>query len=552
MSEREKRLATFLGIAVAGLVGWRVVWPAVRNATVEMANENRRLQDDILDLQDDLDSIGVYQDAYKEYLARTGNTNPDVVRDNMHAKLMALTRAANLSDVTVTPKRPGEYKTPGKRRRKTDIRTVGFTIRGDGQLKQTVEFLKSFYELPYVAQITDLKIVPKRSRRSRRGPKGPDLVSMTATIESLVPPTDPLHEINPELLTAVDSVTMHGGKEYAMIWKRDPFKEYVKPPPPPVRRPDPPKQPVKRPDPPKQPIKRPDPPPPPPPPVGDPERTLKQVRMTLLYGVDEVLVVNPGNGSSEYVGIGDQLDGGEVLMVHSLGPITRREDEKIRFYPLGMKLAYCVEIDQAGDQYPEVVYAFDEVKDDLIPPEPEKPMEPDDEDDDDEDAQEDERRDPVKPPGPKPSSGKSPTVKPSLVAPSSAKPSSARPGVGKVDSALPRAKSPNPKPGAVVPKVRPVRRPSRDRRAGGSPRSSVLFFTRPFGLQSSTIKVLGNGAMPDPKLLNRVGRKTLADVIRSTQNRGTTRATAANRARKVRPGRNTGRSGPAIDKKTQR
>lgn len=544
MSGREKRLALFLLVAVGGIGGLRVVWPAIQGATVKVADDNRELEEEIFDLEDDLESVVIYQDAYKDYLARTGSTNPDVVRDNMHGKLMELTRRAKLADVTVTPKRPGDFKPVGSRR-KTEIKTVGFTVRADAKLDQAIGFLQSFYELPYIAQITDLKLVPKTSRRSSRGPKGPELVNMTATVQALIPPADPLGVINPELLQQPDSRAIEGGKDYAMIWRRDPFKEYVPPPPPPP--PPPKKQERPKPPPPKK-QERPKPPPPPPPPppkpVGDPQRTLKQVRMTLLYGYDEALVVNPGNGSSEYVGVGDQLDGGEVLMVHSLGPITRREDKKIRFYPLGQKLAGCVEIDQAADKYPEVVYAFDEVRDELIPPEPEEEQEPEEAeepqqgDEPDDGAQQDEDE---KPAGDNPK----PDVKPSGTAkPPIRQPTNTNAGKPKVRPAGP----------AVGNSQTNANSASRTNRSGAqtSATSAVLSRFNPFGLQSSPVKPHTKGVMPDPKLLINSEKKTLADVIRSAQNRGTTNAPAANRARKSRPRRNAGRPNPTADKKTQR
>ncbi len=567
MSGRERRLATLLGIAVGGLVAVQVVWPAIRGATMDVAEQNEDLADKIHGLQDELDSIGVYQDAYKEYMARTGSTDPSIVRDNMHGELMELTRQAKLTDVTVTPKRPSDYKPPDSRR-KSEIKSIGFTVRADGQLQQTIGFLKSFYELPYVAQITDLKLVPRSKRRSSRGPQGPDLVNMTATIEALVPPTDPLQAINPKLLEQPESVTLHAGKEYAAIWNRAPFKEYVPPPPPPP--PPPPKRETKpkprpRPDPPKVKPKPTPPPPPPPKPVGDPQRTLKEVRMTLLYGYDEVLVVNPGNGDKEYVGVGEELDGGEVLMVHNLGPITRREDEKVRFYPIGQKLSGCVEIDKAMSDYPEVVYAFEQVREELIPPEPEEPEKVEKPIPDKQDVKQKDGKAPDKQKGGKADPRISPPPVTGRPAPGTA-PKSSQPGDAKTvakttttkNSSASMPTNPTSKPAARpagpaatrTPAARPTTAPrSRTGRnpqaspttPASAPARSLSVTASPFRLQSSPALPKRQGTFADPKLLVRKAKKTLADVIRSTPKRGTNSATSANRARKSRPKQNTQR-----------
>lgn len=344
MADREKKLIAMFAIAAVVAGGWVVVRPALRRYVFDVSEANQRLLSEVGLLQDQLQAVSVHQDVYRDYLARTGTTDVSVVRDRAHARLLKMTVMSRLHGVTVTPKKSTAYVPHGERRR-SDVNRVAFAVRGDGSLENAIGFLKSFYELPYIGQMTDVSITPQQKSST---------VSLSTTIEILVPPSDPLHEIDATRLVSHESFIQHAGNSYASIWQRKPFNEYVAPVMPNSRSnkghsatgelaqvgndsslktgrkanvPEPPRP------------------------------SSKTVRMTLLYGYDEVMIVDTKSGMTEYVGIGSELDGGEVVMVHALGAVTKRDREH-RFYPLGMKLDQSMPMSVVAERFPEVIHAL--------------------------------------------------------------------------------------------------------------------------------------------------------------------------------------------------
>lgn len=355
MNKREKILAIIVLVGGGGAGLWRFAVPAVREYVFAVGEENERLVNERDDLLDDLEAIVETQQVYRELLERTGGTDAIEVQNAVKARLDELIGASRFTKQTLTPRSPTDYRAPGVRK-KSGIKRVVFGFKADGTLRSMIDFLESFYELPYIAQVTELKLSPIARSRGRN--KNSETVRMTAKIETLILPLHPVGEVNPELLNQPPDHVKHGGRRYAMIADRDPFNEYVKPKPPQPRKKDPPKTVAT--------VTRPPPPPPPPQPVGDRDRTRKFVRMVLSYGdeangIDEVYVYNSKDQTKEYVRVGDQLDGGEVMLVHPLGPVTHRKNGDRWFYPVGKLLSESVKFEETGevrDVYPEVVYVY--------------------------------------------------------------------------------------------------------------------------------------------------------------------------------------------------
>ncbi len=363
MNKREKTLALIVGLSAAAYGGKVVVWPVIEESVLGIADQNDELRAELEERSVALDDIIPYRDSYRDLMARTGATKPADVQNALHTSLTNLIAKAGLSAKhRISPRNITDYKPPNLKNKKAGIKLVRFNVTAEGKLDALMGFLKSCYELSYVLQITEFKLDPPSTRDSK---KKVDDVKMTASVEALVPPANKTSEVNIKLQTQPERHVKHSDYEYALVSARKPFTEYVEPPKPPVRRPDPPKPPERTVEAPV--VTPPEPEPdPPPPPVDDPNRNTKFVRMVMMHDdMHEVFVVNTGDNTSEYVGLGDKLDGGDVVLVHPLGAAARRDDGSTRLYPIGKRLADCLPIEDAAMQYAEVAYAYDKIKDTL-------------------------------------------------------------------------------------------------------------------------------------------------------------------------------------------
>lgn len=337
MTQRERRIGVVLAVLGGAVVLWRVALPAFETTVLAVGRDNVKLREQLDDLEDKYNRVDKVRQVYRDFVERTGGTNADEVATALHSALNRLVNEARLKDARISPKKSSPD-------RKTGIHLVKFTVHGKGTLQSIVSFMEKCYELPYLGRFTQLKITPPSKRKRTRG----GTVEISTTFEIMVLPRHRASLIRDEskLEQPTEYVKHRRDADYALIWERKPFTEYVPPKPPPVERPTV----VKKGD---------DPPPPPPPsPIGDPQRNVKMIRMAMAYGIGEVLVANTRTEQTEYVAIGEQLDDGEVLLVHPLGAVTRREKGEVLVYPVGELLADSVTMGNAGRCCPELIFAY--------------------------------------------------------------------------------------------------------------------------------------------------------------------------------------------------
>jgi hypothetical protein len=332
MTTREKRLATVVGVAAVVGIAVKVVYPVAVKPWFDVEAEITGLQDELFDLQAQRDRIDDALLDYKHLVERTGSTDPEKVKNALHNKLEEMLRHAGLEsrESRVTPKRPSQD-------RKTGVYTVSLTIATEGKLQRVIEFLEKCYELPQVSRFKDVKLSPA-GKKGRQ--KETDLVKLSATFETQLLPRHPSARglIDFGSLVQPPELIKHAGDSYAMIWKRQPFNEYVKDKPvrtaedKPEREPDPAEEPMR-----KASKSR-----------GDPNRSDKYVAGVLRGGTHELMVVHKRRKTREYVAQGDQIDGGRLLYVHPLGGIVRKGDGDY-FYELGSLLSEAVPVRDAVD-----------------------------------------------------------------------------------------------------------------------------------------------------------------------------------------------------------
>jgi hypothetical protein len=340
MNQRERILVIAIVLAGGGIFAWKVAYPTWVQPMFRFDEQIARLETRRDDLEYQLAKMEQARETFRDYVHRTAGTDEKEVGDRFTSKLNELLKQCRLEEVKVSPK-------AGSTDRKTGLVTLSYGIRAEGPLEQAILFLKSFYELPYVARFRSLKLAPKKQTRRRRGqPEESDIVTVDGTIDVKVLPAvfvvrDPAAE-QPSRL--VKYQTDH----YALIWQRRPFTRPVEEEPDRVAEtPTRPREPRT---------------PPRPGWAGDPKRNQKRIAGCWATA-GEVTVVNTASKLREYVRVGEELDGGELLMVHPYGALVHRTEgnqKRAYLYPLKERLADAVPIEEAADrpQLRAVAYRF--------------------------------------------------------------------------------------------------------------------------------------------------------------------------------------------------
>ena len=153
MKQREKNLAIIMGVVALGLGGYYMIWPKVILPFIELPKRIEAKQAELEKIK--AEAAGVEKDlaSYAEYVSRSGGTDADKVKDDFNARLGLLMQECGLRNQKVTPKKPIED-------RKTQISTVSYSISGEGNWASMIDFVKQFYAMPQVSQLTNLKLSP--------------------------------------------------------------------------------------------------------------------------------------------------------------------------------------------------------------------------------------------------------------------------------------------------------------------------------------------------------------------------------------------------------
>ena len=341
MNPREKRLAIAAAVVAGLALVTKVVYPGTIKPLFDVQDQIDEREAELADRFEERDRVDDALLRYKQYVARTGGTDPQRVRNRLQSQLVALVEEADLDSPQITPRTQGRNK-------KTGLLTVSMGIATEGSLEATIGFLKTCYELPYLARFKDLKFDPvglsKTERKGqRKGQEAGERVKLNAMLEVLVLPNDPIarQHLDLESLEQPTEVIKHSGESYALIWERNPFSEYVKPV---AKRQEgkPEKEPEETSEP--KPQEKPD--------RGDRDAKYKRVAMALRYGVDELMVVNTRSKTQEYVTTGEQVDGGELIYVHPYGGIVRKESGDY-FYEVGAMFSEAVPV-AIADGFPGI------------------------------------------------------------------------------------------------------------------------------------------------------------------------------------------------------
>lgn len=342
MPQRQKMLLSVLVATAVLLLGGRTVYPRWIKPLFDVSEEIASSEAELQTLVGQWDRYMKTQAKYKEYVLRSGGTDAKQVKNDLLAQLNRLISECELTSKGITPKTP-------KVNRKTHLQEFRFDIRADGKLESVVRFLILCEELPQLVRLAEIRLTPAST--GRRG-KTEDRVALFCRLEVVVP-----SEVDGTMAVKVgpgdqpERVVRHQGEAewYASIWDGQPFTEWKELASEPTKR--------------------------------DPARIAKSddgqkkhdsvrkrdhredkgtlVDLVAIYGDGEHMVqevhTRPkrGRNRGQYRSLGDDMDGGKLVMVHPLGAVVRREGEDY-FYPRGLTFGDSIELAKAHE-YPEVV-----------------------------------------------------------------------------------------------------------------------------------------------------------------------------------------------------
>jgi len=332
MTAREKKLGGVVGTALGLVVVVNVVYPRAIKPLFDVQDRIAELQDELFEGQEKADEIEQARLAYKGYVTRTGGSDPLAVKNRLQARLEVLLDEAGMTSPSIKPRKPSQD-------RKLGYYTVQMSVDGEGSLESAIAFLRSCYDLPYLSRFKDVRIEPVAQPRKNRGKTRVKRVKLSGMLQTLVLPEHRLVRLDEEQIEQPEEYARLPGDSYAMLAEL-PFWEPE--PPKPKPKPSPPKKEPRRTE---RPTRKPEP-------VGDPDRRHKRVAGAVMYGREELQIINTRRSRTEYVATGEEVDGGELVLVHPLGGIVRKEGGYY-FYQVGAYLKDGIQVDQADD-YPEI------------------------------------------------------------------------------------------------------------------------------------------------------------------------------------------------------
>ncbi|NOX58288.1 MAG: hypothetical protein GXP29_05440 [Planctomycetes bacterium] len=329
MNKREKTLLiVFASVAGVGLA-YSFVNPVFIQPLIKSDEQIRVAMFELEEIHTEHEDLELdLKKKYDTYVLRNKTVEPDEVRDDLYDCISSLVQKSRLKKPRISPREP-------KIDKRTKIVTIGISMSATGTFRDCVSFVRAFYRIPYVARFNSLKFTPTSARQK----KGHDEVKLEGEIEVMVLPEDDLFDLpkgkQPKEKNKYDddmSLTkLKRWKPFTPYYKRDVKKRTPPPGPSPT-------------------------PTPTPRPIGEPswpDGSQWVLRMVMRYGVDEVRLVNESNKSTLHIAVGEEFDGGTLLLVEALGVVAFKEGHGYRVYPLGSRVSEAIALEDAVD-WPEI------------------------------------------------------------------------------------------------------------------------------------------------------------------------------------------------------
>ncbi len=212
-------MSAFAVLVGAGLVRG-VVYPTWIHPLLTIDERIAERQKDLDKLEAEDAAVQQAKYEYKTLVARVGSFEVGKVETEVRDRLNRLIEKHHLQDAAVSPSRPVEE-------RKTGLWSTSISVSANGTLESTIAFLKDIAELPQLVRVGNPAISPAGS--ARKG-QSLDVMSLRVPVDLLILPRNQVvGSILEADLTHPDSFVRHAGRNYADIWNRKPFSEYVQP-----------------------------------------------------------------------------------------------------------------------------------------------------------------------------------------------------------------------------------------------------------------------------------------------------------------------------------
>jgi hypothetical protein len=278
MNQREKTLA----IIVVGMLGFFVVALGLRAFFLKPL---RDVDSRIAAAQERLETIRAERRAYFDSEDRMKEVARRTFADDVN-QAAAIAGEMLTRHIMQCGLREADFtRLPAGPRRMRGVQEVGWSVQGEGPLSNIVDLLFGLQELPFVHRVENVVFAASEK---------PGLVRVRFRYLTLVfeTPFDVTREM-PDAILAFDETRR---KPYEAIVQRDILRPYIKrpPPPPPATRP---------------PRSTPETPPPPGP------ENFQIVSLTEWQGVSEIHVRDRTRQRTVSYTIGDELAGGEIVLV---------------------------------------------------------------------------------------------------------------------------------------------------------------------------------------------------------------------------------------------
>ncbi|MBU0641482.1 MAG: type II secretion system protein M [Planctomycetes bacterium] len=357
MTRREQRLATLVGTAVALLVLYQVAGRGVVNPYQRLLSDQQSTAQRKFDLEVMLRGGDGIREAWQAATAATLGADPHAAQRVFREDIGQLLRKHGLEEDLKLRSLP-------HRTLKNGFAEVPVSISVKGELDEIVDFMCEFYQRPYYAKLTRVKLVGdesslrssasvsstgkkgrKSSRHANREGRGSTKLSVTMTAAALVVPPEkgiPHIEFDWERVGADVPARLAAELDaYGEVVQANFFEKYVKP-----------AEPAR---PPAETVATTDRPPPPQPP-RDPRPdagNLHLIATMATFGEYTAYVQHDERRDQppESYSVGDAIDDGTLVLVHPKGMVVRVENGAEvgaqYFYPLGTSFKERERLDPA-------------------------------------------------------------------------------------------------------------------------------------------------------------------------------------------------------------
>jgi len=162
--------------------------------------------------------------TYKTFLERCGSLDAAKLENDLRERLNRLIAIHHLDETNVSggSNRMSSFG-------KTDARKMTLSVDATGTLEGAIGFLRSVAELPHLVRVGNVSIYPSQDSRKKRKGKRVERVQMRVPIEVLVIPQHKMlgRKLTEEELRQPEQIVRHEDRNYAQIWNKTPFTEYI-------------------------------------------------------------------------------------------------------------------------------------------------------------------------------------------------------------------------------------------------------------------------------------------------------------------------------------